>query len=406
MATLPPQQVRFCHAPDGLRLAYAITGGGPPLVKAANWLTHLEHDWRALWRHWLGALSQRFALLRYDVRGSGLSDWNTTTFALESWVEDLATVVDAAGYERFPLLGVSQGAAVAVEYAVRNPERVQALVLYGGYVHGPIRRGSDEERRAAELTQQLAELGWGTDEPSFRQVFTSRFLPSGSREQWDELNELQRRTTSPANAADFLRGVAGIDISAVAPQVRCPTLVLHVRGDRMPPVREGQLLAGLIPGSRFVSPTATTTWCRSTSRRGRACSPRSTTSWPDSGWWAFPRECPQGLGRAVECAIVVSPPPPCEGAQDVHAVPRRRVTEPFLSGRYAPVHDQIDVADLSVAGTLPTDITGAYLRNGPNPKFPRLGHTPTRWKVTGCSTASRSRVAAPATPTGSCAPTA
>jgi pimeloyl-ACP methyl ester carboxylesterase len=252
---LPAQHVRFCHAADGVRLAYAVAGTGPPLVKAANWMSHLEYDWEsALWRHWLRELTARFRLLRYDERGCGLSDWNTTSFTIGAWVDDLATVADAAGYERFPLLGVSQGAAVAIEYAARHPDRVTALVLYGGYAHGPVARArNDEERRAAELLPHLAELGWGTDEPSFRQVFTSRFMPGGSRAQWDEFNELERRSTSPSNAAHFMRGFATIDVTAAAQRVRCPTLVVHVRGDLMPPLHEGRLLASLVPGGRFVS---------------------------------------------------------------------------------------------------------------------------------------------------------
>jgi DNA-binding SARP family transcriptional activator/pimeloyl-ACP methyl ester carboxylesterase len=254
-AELPSQEIRFCHAADGVRLAYTTVGHGPPLVKAANWLSHLEYDWESsLWRHWLLALSRRFRLLRYDERGCGLSDWNTTSFAMDAWVDDLATVVDAARFERFSMLGVSQGAAVAVEYASRHPERVSALVLYGGYVHGPVTRArSDDQRRLAELMPQLAELGWGIDEPSFRQVFTARFMPAGSRQQWDEFNELQRRSTSPTNAARFLRGFNMIDVTAAAQGVRCPTLVVHVRGDLGPPLEEGRLLASLIPGSRFVS---------------------------------------------------------------------------------------------------------------------------------------------------------
>ena len=252
---LPAQEIRFCDAADGVRLAYAVTGEGPPLVKAANWMSHLEYDWEStLWRHWLGELTSRFRLLRYDERGCGVSDWDTTTFTLDAWVDDLTTVVDAAGYDRFPLLGVSQGAAVAVEFAARHPERVTALVLYGGYVHGPVARArTDEERQTAEVLPHLAELGWGTDEASFRQVFTSRFMPGGTQAQWQEFNELERRSTSPANAARFMRGFAAIDVTAAAQRVACPTLVVHVRGDLMPPLREGRLLASLIPGARFVS---------------------------------------------------------------------------------------------------------------------------------------------------------
>ena len=252
---LPTQEVRFCHASDSVRLAYAVVGSGPPLVKAANWLSHLEYDWESmLWRHWLRALTSDYRLLRYDERGCGLSDWDTTTLTLGTWVDDLATVVDAAGYERFPLLGVSQGAAVAVEYAARHPERVSALVLYGGYLRGRAARArTDDELRFARLLPDLAELGWGRDEPTFRQVFAARFMPEGTREQWDEFNELQRRTTSPANAARFMRGFGMIDVTDAARRVACPTLVVHVRGDLGPPITEGRLLASTIPGSRFVS---------------------------------------------------------------------------------------------------------------------------------------------------------
>ncbi len=252
---LPAQEIRFCDGADGARLAYALAGSGRPLVKAANWLSHLEYDWESLiWHHWLVELTSRFRLLRYDERGCGLSDWDVDAFGLDAWVEDLATVVDAAGFERFPLLGVSQGAAVAVEYAAANPERVSALVLYGGYVHGPVRRAAtDEGRRAARILPELAEIGWGNDEPSFRQVFTARFIPGGTRAQWDEFNELQRRSTSSTNAARFMRAFADIDVTEAARRVTCPTLVVHLRGDRSPPVAEGRQLASLIPGSRFVS---------------------------------------------------------------------------------------------------------------------------------------------------------
>ena len=252
---LPAQEIRFCHAGDGIRIAYTLVGQGPPLVKAANWLSHLEYDWESsLWRHWLVELSSRFRLLRYDERGCGLSDWNTTSFTIEAWVDDLSTVVDAAGLERFPLLGISQGAPVAVEYASRHPERVSALVLYGGYVHGSVARAhTEEQRNIAAILPQLAEYGWGSDEPSFRQVFTARFMPGATREQWDEFNELQRRSTSSANAARFLRGFGNIDVTDAAGHVTCPTLVVHVRGDRTPPLEEGRLLASLVPDSQFVS---------------------------------------------------------------------------------------------------------------------------------------------------------
>jgi pimeloyl-ACP methyl ester carboxylesterase/DNA-binding SARP family transcriptional activator len=249
------QQIRFCRTDDGVTLAYASSGTGPPLVKAANWLTHVDHDWRSpVWRHWLLDLSRRHRLIRYDERGSGLSDWNIEPPTFDSWVRDLETVVDAAGLDRFPLLGISQGGPVAVTYAARHPDRVTKLVIYGGYVQGRMARAaSDEAAREHLLQVELASLGWGRDDPAFRQVFTSQFMPKASRELWDQFNELQRNTTSAGNAARILDLSGLIDVTDQAPLVRVPTLVLHARDDQRPPFEQGRLLASLIPDSRFVA---------------------------------------------------------------------------------------------------------------------------------------------------------
>jgi pimeloyl-ACP methyl ester carboxylesterase len=119
------QQIRFCTSHDGVRIAYATTGGGPPLVKAANWLSHLEFDWNSpVWRHWVTELPRGHHFVRYDERGCGLSDWDVPELSFEAWVRDLETVVKAVGLERFPLLGISQGVPIAIAYAVRHPERV------------------------------------------------------------------------------------------------------------------------------------------------------------------------------------------------------------------------------------------------------------------------------------------
>ena len=250
------QEIHFCRTPDGVSLAYAVSGQGPPLVKAANWLTHLDHDWHSpVWRHWLVELSRHHRLVRYDERGCGLSDWDVDTWTLDGWVEDLETVVDAAGLDRFPLLGISQGGAVAITYAVRHPERVSHLVIYGSYAQGRLqrRRASADDRARAELQVELARLGWGTDDPTFRQVFTAQFMPEASKELWSAFNELQRLTTSPENAARTMAMTNDLDITEIAPQVRTPTLVLHARDDRRPPFEQGRLLASLIPSSRFVA---------------------------------------------------------------------------------------------------------------------------------------------------------
>jgi pimeloyl-ACP methyl ester carboxylesterase/DNA-binding CsgD family transcriptional regulator len=247
------QEIRFCTSHDGARLAYARSGRGPPLVKAANWLSHLEFDWESpVWRPWLAQLSADHTLIRYDARGSGLSDWNVET-SFEAWVRDLETVVEASGARRFPLIGISQGASVAIAYAARHPERVSHLVLYGGYARGPGKRATSEhEREEAETMGRLAELGWGRENPAFRQFFTTQFIPDGTPEQHRWFNELERISTSPANAGRFIRVLNEIDVGADLGAVQCPTLVLHAVRDARVPFEEGRLLAGGIAGARFV----------------------------------------------------------------------------------------------------------------------------------------------------------
>jgi adenylate cyclase len=247
------QQIRFCVAPDGVRIAYASAGRGPPLVKTANWLNHLEFDWQSpVWRHTLNALAADFQLIRYDARGNGLSDWAVADLSFDAMVRDLETVVDAAGLERFPLLGISQGCAVSVAYAIRHPERVTRLVLHGGFAQGWRRRGNPTEiaRREAMLT--LIEQGWGQDNPAFRQLFTSFYIPDGNPEQMRWWNDLQRITTSPDNAVRVLNALSDIDVTALLPQLKVPTLVLHSRGDAAIPFESGRELATAIEGARFV----------------------------------------------------------------------------------------------------------------------------------------------------------
>jgi DNA-binding SARP family transcriptional activator/pimeloyl-ACP methyl ester carboxylesterase len=249
------QRIRFCRTPDGVNLAYAITGSGPQLVKAANWLTHVDHDWHSpVWQHWLVGLSGRHQLIRYDERGCGLSDREVPEHSFEAWISDLETVVDAAAPDRFPLLGISQGGPVAIAYAARHPERVSHLVIYGSYAQGRRARATSEvDIQLHQLQLDLARNGWGIDDPAFRQVFTAQFMPGGSRELWDAFNELQRQTTSPENAARVLDLSAMIDVVDLAPLVQAPTLVLHARDDHRPPFEQGRLLASLIPDSRFVA---------------------------------------------------------------------------------------------------------------------------------------------------------
>jgi pimeloyl-ACP methyl ester carboxylesterase/DNA-binding SARP family transcriptional activator len=247
------QTIRFCRAVDGTRIAYATAGAGPPLVKPGNWLSHLEYDWDSpIWRHLLEELAQDRLLVRYDARGNGMSDWDVADLSFPALVQDLETVVDALGLERFALLGISQGCAISVAYAIRHPERVSHLVLYGGYVRGWARRGAAEEiaRRRAMATLMLH--GWGQDNPAFRQLFTTLFVPEATSEQMAWFNELQRRSASPQNAVRLQEAASEIDVTDLLPQVRVPTLVLHCRGDAVAPFGQGVEFAASIPGARFV----------------------------------------------------------------------------------------------------------------------------------------------------------
>ena len=252
---VPQQQIRFASSSDGVRLAYAVSGRGEPtIVKAATWLSHLEADGESpVWRHLLREMSARGRFVRYDERGCGLSDREVADLGFASWVRDLEAVVDAIEAPRFVLLGISQGAAVAIAYAVAHPERVSHLVLHGAYARGRlVRANTPEMHEEAETMWRLAELGWGKDDPSFRQFFTTQFIPGGTAEQHRWFNEMERISTTPKTAARFMREFNAIDVAALLPQVRCPTLVLHSRHDVRVPFEEGRLLASAIPGARFL----------------------------------------------------------------------------------------------------------------------------------------------------------
>lgn len=248
------QRIKLCTADDGIRIAYAKSGRGPPLVKTANWLTHLKYDWDSpVWRHWLTELSADHTLVRYDERGCGLSDWDVPEISLESWVRDLEAVVDAEGLDRFPLLGVSQGAAVAVAYAARHPERVTRMVLYGGFARGRlVADPTPATQREVETLRNLLSMGWGKDNPAFRQMFTTLFVPEAGPEQLEWFTELQRLSTTVENALEIGQTILRIDVSRLAPRVSAPSLVLHARGDAMIPFDLGRELAALLPDARFV----------------------------------------------------------------------------------------------------------------------------------------------------------
>jgi pimeloyl-ACP methyl ester carboxylesterase/DNA-binding CsgD family transcriptional regulator len=248
------QSIRYLRTPDGVRLAWAEAGRGPTLIKAANWLTHLELEWESpVWQHWIRFLAGSFRFVRYDERGCGMTDWNVSDLGVHHWVEDLEAVVEAAAPAGpIVLLGISQGAASAVQYAVRHPERVSHLILYGGYPEGWRKRGDPVGARHYESILDLIEQGWGGTNPVFRQLFTSRFIPGGSDEQLDWWNELCLKTTSPRNAAALLEARAEVDVRSLLGQVRVPTLVLHARLDEVVPIVNGRILATEIPGAEFV----------------------------------------------------------------------------------------------------------------------------------------------------------
>src|SRR5438477_7104454 len=247
------QQIRFCESRDGVRIAYATSGAGAPLVKVSNWLSHLEFDWQSpVWAHLLRELSAEHTLIRYDERGCGLSDWHAH-LSFDEWISDLESVVEANNVPRFPLLGISQGASIAIAYAVRHPERVSHLVLHGGYARGRLMWDAPAtQAETAEMMIKLAELGWGQENPAFRQFFTTQFIPDGTPEQHQWFNELERISTSPVIAGRFMRVVHEIDVVSLLPRVSCPTLVFHCVRDARVPFDEGRRIATMIPGARVV----------------------------------------------------------------------------------------------------------------------------------------------------------
>lgn len=247
-------EVSFTTSVDGTNIAWSRHGEGPPLVRTGTWLTHLEYDWSSpVWSHWLETLGQHFSYIRYDARGNGLSDRNPVDYSLAAMLADLEAVVDAARLPSFALFGMSQGGAVAVEYARRHPERVSHLILLGAYGRGILARNPGEAiRDEMELEHQMIKVGWGRADPIYRRVFTSSFIPGASETQMRWFDDLQRLSMTPeaALASSIVR--ASVDVSASASAVTVPTLVLHADEDRVVPFEEGRRLAGLIPSARLV----------------------------------------------------------------------------------------------------------------------------------------------------------
>jgi pimeloyl-ACP methyl ester carboxylesterase/DNA-binding CsgD family transcriptional regulator len=248
------QTIRFCTSSDGVGLAFGMHGSGPPLVRVATWLTHLQHDWDSpLWRHWLDGLAEGRTLVRYDERGSGLSDRDVTRFSVDAWVADLEAVVDAAGLERFSLLGLSNGGAIAIAYAVRHPERVSHLVLCGAFSQGRLRRDPSSKARAeADALLAMIRAGWGGANPAFRRAFTTLFVPDATQEQMEWFDELQRISATPETAALLRLAREEIDVSDLVDQVVTPTLALHAQDDAAVPFEQGRGVASAIPDVHFV----------------------------------------------------------------------------------------------------------------------------------------------------------
>ena len=257
-AAAPPivlqHEIHFCTTVDGDRLAYAEVVQGPPLVKSANWLNHLEYDWQSpVWSPFLHELAKDRRLIRYDERGNGLSDWDVEDISFEAFVRDLETIVDAVNLDRFDMFGISGGCGIAIAYAVRHPERLRRLVLYGGFARGSRKRDSQRQIELVNAATTLMRHGWGQEYPAFRQMFTSQFIPGGTAEQAQWFNDLQRMTTSPENAARTMEAIADTDVSNLLPLVQVPTLVLHCRDDARVPFEEGRKMAAGIPGAQFVA---------------------------------------------------------------------------------------------------------------------------------------------------------
>ncbi|MBZ8132883.1 alpha/beta hydrolase [Afifella sp. IM 167] len=250
---LQAQRIGFCEVADGTKIAYATLGTGPPILKAANWLNHLEFDWSSpIWGRSFAEIARHRTFVRYDERGCGLSDWDVANLSFDAFVEDLEAVVDKLGLERFPLLGISQGCAVSIEYAVRHPERVTGLVLLGGYAAGWRHLASPEEQARREAVLTLTEVGWGTDNPAYRHIFSQTFMPEASAEDLAWFDEFQRQTTSPANAARFQDAFGRIDVRHRLAQVKAPTIVLHAKYDQRIPLELGRAVASGIADAHFV----------------------------------------------------------------------------------------------------------------------------------------------------------
>ncbi len=247
-------EVQFCRTSDGVRIAYACVGGGPPVVWAAHWMSHLSFSWESpIWRHWTEEFAKDHAFVHYDERGNGLSDWDSPVFSVDAFVRDLEAVVDALGFDQFALIGSSKGGSTAIAYAALHPERVSRLVLYGTFAQGSRVRGDEGGIETNEAMMALLQQGWAQDNPAFRQLLTSLLLPDATVEEMGWFNDLQRLSASAANASRLLRSLGDVNVVDYLPSITAPTLVLHCRDDASAPFEQGRLIASRIPHARFIS---------------------------------------------------------------------------------------------------------------------------------------------------------
>lgn len=248
-----PQQVRFCTAPDGVRIAYAVHGSGPPLLISTCWLSHLQFDWESpVWRHFVRELGSFATVIRFDERGHGLSDWDVTDHSLPARIGDLEAVADAAGFDTFSLMAMAQGGPVAISYAAAHPDRVARLVFYGSYSCASWGMSQDEHD-LEDAFDAMIKVGWARPDSTFRRVFTSLMIPGASEEQMCWLDDLQRVATSASTAQLSRQQRMRADADELLDRLPQPTLVLHSVGDRMNSFEHGRHLAASIPGARLVT---------------------------------------------------------------------------------------------------------------------------------------------------------
>lgn len=247
------QRIAFVQSKDKTNIAYALSGDGPPLVRAGTWLTHVHHDWQSpVWAHWLRFMSERHTLVRYDLRGCGLSQSDVQNISFDDWVDDLEAVVDRLQLERFPLIGMSQGAAVAAAYAIRHPERVSKLILYAPLMTG-WRGKSNAISRQWQAMEQLVLSGWGEANMAFPSMFAHLFLPQSSPETKVWYAELQRKSASKEVASRFMRVLSELSFFSQLKQVSVPTLVVQIAREQVIDPQSVIGIAGEIPGSEFMS---------------------------------------------------------------------------------------------------------------------------------------------------------